>query len=128
MSALASAVNEATDATETLRCRMHHAVELYQLVEDVRTVDAIEIVSAELHLVIKLADALVHTAYFPLQELFYRCLSKLLQPLWSSELDKARMALHRFSTHWHRLDLALSAALPLDHLIKSVCLNEERCP
>lgn len=122
MLALVSAVNEVTDTTETLRRRMHHAIELYQLVEDVRTVVAIEIVSAELHLVIKLADALVHTAYFPLQELFLRSLSKLLRPLSISGINEARTALRRFDDHWHRLDPVLSTVLPLDHLVESVCL------
>lgn len=116
----ADAVKGATDASEALRCRMGHAVKLYQLVENVSAIDATKIVNTELHLVVKLAGALVHTAYFPLQQLFFVCLSRLVRPLLGSKLEPSRAALGRFSDQWRRVDPVLSTALPLDHLIDSV--------
>lgn len=114
------AVDAATDGASSLRVRMAHAVKLRQIARKIDRRRAVELVQRKMEVVGKLASALQHTAYFPLQEMYFVSLTRLLREI-SNDPEVKDEILQRFEKHIQGSCPGLLTSLPLKCIIASVC-------
>ncbi|RLN91126.1 hypothetical protein BBJ28_00024779, partial [Nothophytophthora sp. Chile5] len=122
---LAALMKQATNDNEALSTRLKYALQMRRVISTLDSDEVVRVMTDEHYLVVKLADALLHTAYFPLQQLFFMSLAGLLNVLNSTVGEQAAAALQRFHGNLKQLDAVLLSILPLEDVIDAVrlCYN-----
>ncbi|KAG7400129.1 hypothetical protein PHYBOEH_006837 [Phytophthora boehmeriae] len=108
---LSTLIKSATNEKETFTKRLELALQMKQVAALLSPVDVLLVMKSELYLVVKLADALLHTAYVPLQQLYCMVLTSLLGVVNSQGSEAGAAAQRRFMESLKMLDAVLPAVL-----------------
>ncbi|RLN59702.1 hypothetical protein BBJ29_006534 [Phytophthora kernoviae] len=126
---LSTLIKKTTNEKEMLTKRLELALQMLHVLALLSPLDVLRIIKDELYLVVKLADALLHTAYVPLQQLYFMALTKLLGELNSRSNEVAAAAQRRLMESLKLLDSVLPTVLQPEEVIKlvSVVLSSDGC-
>ncbi|KAH7488338.1 hypothetical protein PRIC1_007545 [Phytophthora ramorum] len=120
VSNLATLVKQATNDGVALSSRLNLALKMRKEIKLLDTNQVVDFLKIQQHLVVKLADALLHTAYVPLQQLFYMSIASLLSTLNGRNDVLAAAALHRFRESVKQIDDVLLSSLPVDEVVEVI--------
>lgn len=111
---------QATNENVALSTRVTVALELRQKIFRLDMREVVRFVTTQQHLAVKLADALLHTSYVPLQQLFIMSLASLLTTLNDTRGDPAATTYQRVRNNLRQRDKILLNALPMDEAVDPV--------
>lgn len=102
---------------------MEHAIEMWTRLDAVDAETVTALVHVEPYLMFKLVNALLSTAYFPLQQFYFMTLAGLLYWLQRSRNASDARALQAFVRSAQQFDAGVSTLLPLHESIDWVCAH-----
>lgn len=101
----------AVDEKQPLSARMECAVEMWQRLHAADAQSVTAVAECEPFLMIKMVDALLSTAYFPLQQFYFMGLSGLLHWLKRSSVTTCATALQHFERSTRHFDARVANLL-----------------
>ncbi|KAG7392285.1 hypothetical protein PHYPSEUDO_001389 [Phytophthora pseudosyringae] len=117
---LAALMNEATNEGVALSKRLKLALDMREKMFRLDVHEVVRLMSTQQHLIVKLADALLHTAYVPLQLLLFMSLTALLSTLNGTRSEQTATVRQRLRENVRDLDKVLLSALPVDEVVEVI--------
>ncbi|KAI9986757.1 hypothetical protein PInf_025714 [Phytophthora infestans] len=117
---LVSLINQVTDESVDLSVRLKTAVDMRDKISHLDVNAVMRLMTAHQDLVVKVADALLHTSYVPLQQLLLMSLTTLLRTLNSRRSEHTAIVREQFRDSIGHLDKVLLSALPVDEVVEII--------
>ncbi|KAG3252969.1 hypothetical protein PI124_g2452 [Phytophthora idaei] len=117
---------QATDEDVELSLRLKLAVDMKEKLSRLDVVEVVSLMTTQQHLVMQLAEALLHTSYVPLQQLFFMSLTSLLSTMNSRPSEQTANVRERLCDNLGHLDKILLRVLPVDEVIEVIDQEKAR--
>ncbi|KAF1794419.1 hypothetical protein GQ600_10557 [Phytophthora cactorum] len=115
-----SLMPQATDEDVELSLRLKLAVDMKEKLSRLDVFEVVSLMTTQQHLVMQLAEALLHTSNIPLQQLFFMSLTSLLSTMNSRPSEQTANVRERLCDSLGHLDKILLRVLPVDEVIEVI--------
>ncbi|KAG3188795.1 hypothetical protein C6341_g2541 [Phytophthora cactorum] len=117
---------QATDEDVELSLRLKLAVDMKEKLSRLDVFEVVSLMTTQQHLVMQLAEALLHTSNIPLQQLFFMSLTSLLSTMNSRPSEQTANVRERLCDSLGHLDKILLRVLPVDEVIEVIDQEKAR--